>query len=333
MLSHHAFPRFQIIVPVWGADYLHVLQTFLLPSLLAPGNLPAWPHGAQTELHLLTPAPDAAKLEHSPIIQTLRHFCPVYFDLFEPETLKNWIRNQRGEVHKYNLTHVLLCQALEAAQAQSASVFPLMADMVVADGFFLFVEKLRQQGIQLLMHISPRVINSEFQALARPYFETPSCLRLSPQILARLSLQSLHPHEKACFFDAPVFTDWPSHFYLKSEQQLIAHCFHMHPLYMFEPKPLSQTAFSTIDLDYVLPYSRDLSRVYVAQNHETAACSLSHPEQDLHLSRPMTGPDRLQTLKTFSKYAAQPLHHWLFKQAVYFELEDLPLGFGESIRA
>ena len=314
--------KFQIVVPVWGADYLQLLQTCLLPSLLAPGNLPAWPHGSQTELHIFIPPDDAKKLENSPVIQVLRHFCAVHFDLFEPESLKSWIR-QRGEVNKYNLTHVLLCQALEAAHAQSASVFPLMADMVVGDGFFLFVEKIRQQGIQLLMHISPRVVKTEFLGLSKGYYGSPTCLKIPPLTLARLSLLSLHPHEKACFFDAPAFTDWPSHFYVRSGHQLIAHCFHMHPMYMFEPRPLSQAAFSTIDLDYVLQYTGDLSRVYVAQNHEMAACSLSNPEQDLHLSHAIAGQDRLKTLKMFSKYSAQPLHHWLFRQPIYYDLSDL----------
>lgn len=236
-------------MPVWGADYLQLLQTCLLPSLLAPGNLPAWPHGSQTELHIFIPPDDAKQLGNSPVIQVLRHFCAVHFDLFEPESLKSWIR-QRGEVNKYNLTHVLLCQALEAAHAQSASVFPLMADMVVGDGFFLFVEKIRRQGIQLLMHISPWVVKTEFLGLCKGYYRSPRCLKIPPLTLARLSLLSLHLHEMA-------------------------------------------------------------------------ACSLSNPEQDLHLSHAIAGQDRLKTLKMFSKYSAQPLHHWLFRQPIYYDLSDL----------
>src|SRR5216683_5787762 len=67
----------QILLPVWGARYTRDFLDLCLPSLLAPGNIPALSKLAPCTLVLLVPVRDAATIEQSPLWGLLQHCCKV----------------------------------------------------------------------------------------------------------------------------------------------------------------------------------------------------------------------------------------------------------------
>lgn len=314
--------RFDIIVPVWGALYCRTLVHFLLPSLLAPGNLPAWPYGGCTLLRLLTTHEDARWISEQVVLHRIRQWCQVDLTIFDLQELDAWLE-KKAVPEKYARTHVLLTRAFEAAWADKADVLPLMADMVISDGFLQALQESLQQGIRLVMHPSPRVRIESFLPASLPY-RSQTALQLPPQTLAALSLKHLHAHEQACFWDAEEFSNWPSHLYIRHENQIYAHCLHMHPLYMHRPEPLPLEHFSTIDLDYLQQYAQDLDQIQVLQNDTASACSLSNPGNDISIhvgNPPPLSLSRTQKLRNFVQQCS-PLHCWFFQQPVLYCLGE-----------
>src|ERR1700738_3003164 len=67
----------QMLLPVWGARHTRDFLDLCLPSLLAPGNIPALSRLAPCVLVLLTPARNALILKQSPLWGLLQRYCEV----------------------------------------------------------------------------------------------------------------------------------------------------------------------------------------------------------------------------------------------------------------
>jgi hypothetical protein len=309
-----------ILIPVWGAYYCHTLTTFLLPSLLAPGNLPAWPWRQQTTLQLLTTAQDAEILSKNGILTQFEPYCQVDFAIFDPIMLK---LNGAYQEHasKYHVMSVVLSQAFQMAAQASADVIPLMADMILSDGFFHYLVDVQARGMVLLLHPSPRV-QSEGMGSALHQWRTGFQLSVPAGTLARETIRHLHPHEQACFLDAPEFTHWPSHFYIPEPGGVYAHCLHMHPMYMYQPRPLPPGQITTIDVGFIHPYADRYAHIEVASNRYFSACSLSNPQDDFQIQSPELINHPLSRFDLIRKLLSHshPIHQHLFWQGVYYDL-------------
>ncbi|PIQ28212.1 hypothetical protein COW36_04760 [bacterium (Candidatus Blackallbacteria) CG17_big_fil_post_rev_8_21_14_2_50_48_46] len=311
--------HFHIVVPVWGEFYRQTLLDFLLPSLLAGGNLPSWPFSESTRLRLFTSEEDALQIENSKVLDAIRSLCAVDMVIFELEDLKDWASKNFWFQDKYIYAHILQTLAFQDAHKENCSVLPLMADMVLSNGLLAYLAHRIQAGLRLLVYPSPRVRFESFNQASKPFRKSLS-LEMDSQRLAQLILKTLHPHEQACFLDAEEFTNWPSHFYVQSPQGVMAHCLHMHPLYMHQPTPPQMQEASTIDTDYLNQYLSCLDQAEVLQNHLGSACSVSNPHESesIHIGEPLD-LTRKEILMKFAKEAS-PLHLWQFKQGVLFKI-------------
>src|SRR5690348_17190122 len=69
----------QFLLPVWGNAHVETFLKFGLPTMLAPGNIPALAERCPCVFVFLTQQKDKAKLEHAPAVKRLGQFCRVDF--------------------------------------------------------------------------------------------------------------------------------------------------------------------------------------------------------------------------------------------------------------
>src|SRR5689334_23556677 len=67
----------QLLVPVWGTPYISQFLEVSLPTLLAPGNLPALARTLPCKFIFLTSSDDALDLRDHAAIHYLRSICDV----------------------------------------------------------------------------------------------------------------------------------------------------------------------------------------------------------------------------------------------------------------
>src|SRR6476661_291810 len=67
----------QLLVPVWGTPFISQFLRVSLPTLLAPGNLPALAKSLPCKLVFLTSSDDATILNDHPAIYYMRALCEV----------------------------------------------------------------------------------------------------------------------------------------------------------------------------------------------------------------------------------------------------------------
>lgn len=213
-------------VVVWGT-YIETMQHALLPSLLAPGNLPALSQRVQFDI--ACPDSDRKQITAHPAHAALCQYADVRFISLDPTA------------------HTTIHAALSAGQAPTladaardqAGVLVFSPDVAISDGALRAVEGY---GAQAVLVASVRVrLEEGLRALAAGDF--------SPRTFARIILDHPHPVTQSLTVRVPFVSKWPSHLYWwVGDEGLLVRAFHLHPLYV---RPDATLISDTIDGDYI----------------------------------------------------------------------------------
>src|SRR5215831_505135 len=117
----------KVLLPVWGFDFIDQFLNGNLPTLLAPGNLPALAARLPTEFIFLTSEPDSDFLREHIAVRRLENVCSVQF-LFIDDLITE------GN-HSTTVTLAYARAVREAGEAMlDTCFFFLVSDYVMADG-------------------------------------------------------------------------------------------------------------------------------------------------------------------------------------------------------
>jgi len=214
---------YRLILPVWGDAYLQGFLKYCLPSLLAPGNLPAVVSRADLVVHIFTKTADREPLDAADLVQRLRTFAQV-----EVTTLPS--QEQSGGYDYFSSCYKA---GLERAKVRGEAALLLTADQIWADGAISAVCARIEEGAQAVMVAGPRLLE-ETALPALDAFRGPDGNfddRLDSRALATLAWEHLHPWDRSLFWDESdrgrpasfLFWEVPGGGFLM-------HCLHLHPV-------------------------------------------------------------------------------------------------------
>jgi hypothetical protein len=174
----------EILLPVWGERYIGDFLGYGLPSLLAPGNLPALSRLAPCTFVLLAPARDAAVIQSNELWARLRDCCSVRVVPID------------DLISRASSTVLTLAYALAIRETRERALdtcfVPLVADYVISDGSLLAVVKHVFAG-------ASGVLAGNFQIsreVALPRLEAErgdnGVLAIAPKSLVEISFNALH---------------------------------------------------------------------------------------------------------------------------------------------
>ena len=174
----------QILLPVWGERYTRDFLELSLPSLMAPGNLPALSKLGRCTFVLLAPVGDADVIGKSPLWALLRACCAV-----RVQYIDNLISQSSSTV----LTLAYAWAIREVGrQALDTCFVLLVADYVVSDGSLLAV-------VERIFSGANGVLAGNFQVtreVALPSLEKrkndAGVLAVPSRTLVEISLKALH---------------------------------------------------------------------------------------------------------------------------------------------
>jgi len=129
----------QLLLPVWGERYIDQFLEFCLPTLLAPGNIPALAKALPCKFVFLTSSEGEKNLRAHPGIRYLDSYCTV-----ETQVIDDLIT---GDNHSTTIT-LAFERAVRAAGAEilNTCFFFLISDYLMADGSLASVLKRMQAG-------------------------------------------------------------------------------------------------------------------------------------------------------------------------------------------
>lgn len=310
--------RIFIALPIWGDFYIHTFLTWSLPTLLAPGNLQEGPfHSENAHLLLYTTASSRRQLEKASLFQELAALIPVQWNIFEvPDVMPH-------RFFKHRLMSACYADAVLLAREHQRGLMPLTADNLFSAGALTHIFSASKQADVVLL-AGLRISYTAISALER--YRQGKCLNIPASDLVGLALKYPHPHFRACFMDAPLFSAWPSQVYYRTgPASFQARCFHLHPIFISAPLPFTQVPegasshLNTLDGHYLQQYYAAGAQFKIVDGLELAAVTLSQEEDVPMVEKNLSFEQRQQHIKTFGRNYCLPVHHYFFEQLLTFQ--------------
>ena len=245
---------FDVVIVVWGEQFLRLFLDVCVPNQLTPGNLGALPPGSR--YRVFTTPEDVATLESSPALEKVGELMPL--DIIGARHL--------SASGKSRFSRMTEChrQALRDARDRNAALIFLCADHLLSEGAFAAVVRRHSRGSRAVMCTGLRVCRDEFlAALARG-----DGADVSPRDLVSTALGHLHAFTHAHVADGvrtairPIGVYWTV-----PGEGLLARCIQLHPL-MVDPLRPEVLPEDTIDGHYVRRACPSRSHVHVVTDSD-----------------------------------------------------------------
>jgi hypothetical protein len=225
LVTHRGPPKaIRLLVPIWGRRYVTQFINLGLPTLLAPGNLPALAKALPCKLVFLTSTEDGVVLREHPACRHLASICEV-----EVQIIDDLIT---GDNYSTTITFAY-ARGVRAAGADMVDTcfFFLISDYVIADGSLAHVLARMQDGIN-------GVLAGNFQVSQQHAVETfferfdhggPE-IAVPARELMQWALRHLHPMTAANTVNFPLSHNSHSNrlFWRVDENTLIGRFYLMH---------------------------------------------------------------------------------------------------------
>lgn len=305
------------VTAVWGKDYTNIFLELSLPSQLSGGNIPFAAELRTITYYIYTTSDDANRIRRHHSFQRLSTYLKVEFLCFD-DIIKSCKFSSLMYFH--NL-------AISTASKEKAALLFLAPDFILANGLMSHIIDISNTGKRVIFMLTPRVVYSHARTqLLNHVTQDTNSIAISPNELAKLSLQYLHPIERTYFY-GPELSSFPIHSYWKSgPDNIIAHCFYLHPIFVDPLFPNALPAL-TVDADYIDRCCPDCNYIHVVRDSDECMCiELSGDEAvDANASKPRWNAN-IASYAIWASVNANPvydstLHHWLFRQQIFIHSE------------
>lgn len=267
---------FYFIVAVWGERYTNYFINFCLPSLLAPGNIPALRNRTRNRFLIATTAEDWARLSRTRVFEQLQGYVePVWLEIGLPAD------GVSGCVHM-GVGHKM---ATEMAYRDKAYGVVLTPDLVLSDGTMASVQRRGLEGYSVVLAAALRFgeepLFRELEAmglasLAARRGEEGRALAISGRQLVLAGIRGFHSETLRYEWDAECFTVFPVACWWRvpGEDGVVLHCLSWAPL-LVDYAAIGHHDSSvmddwTIDADYIHANFGEEARTYAVQDSDEA---------------------------------------------------------------
>jgi hypothetical protein len=161
---------FYFVLVVWGREYRDYFLEYCLPSLLAPGNIPAVAKCRPSKYLIATTSDDWESMRNTAIFRELeRYVDPVFIELPPcPPDRPYWMQNIVG--------HKLCCDIAFRDRAYRIFTGP---DAIFADGAMGRLNELASAGTEVVFKLTVPSVKKE------PFFEALTEFDMRPAVSAR----------------------------------------------------------------------------------------------------------------------------------------------------
>lgn len=241
-----------IPVAVCGERYVDRWLRYALPTLLAPGNLPALAQSYRIKLLLCSTHKDLQRLLASPLMTAARDIMGVR-TIPLAQSMAELAPKIQFNVQKFNLMNVCHNYGVELAWQDDYGLVCGLGDAIYTDGSFKEVARhisagkraVISQGLDIRQE--PLDVLLEQNGVKRNEFSLP----IPPRTFARIAAQALHPVAQSMIWTSERFTHHPSVLYWPlGGHGVLVRGFHLYPVFLY-PDRKAQIR-TTIDGDFLV---------------------------------------------------------------------------------
>jgi hypothetical protein len=307
----------KFILPVWGYSHVRHFLECSLPTLLAPGNVPAVVAALPTEFIIQTSADDETYIHEHPTFKQLASACPSQIRLIDHLVTDG----------NYSTTITLAyTEAVrEAGEAMlDTCFFFLVADYIVADGSLGNALKRMQRGVSAVVVGNFQVGREDaLPWLLDKLAVGKHTLTLPPRVLMHWALNHLHPATLANTVNIPFSHNWHTNrlFWRVDGNTIVGRFYLMHMLCV-RPETTEFVIGASCDYSFVPEMCPSGNAEAIVDSDEYLVVELQPIEHESDFLRP--GPLSPRSLaKSLSSWTTA-VHRQNVRHAVVFHAAELP---------
>ncbi|MBW5802267.1 hypothetical protein FIV31_00180 [Coxiella endosymbiont of Ornithodoros amblus] len=290
----------------WGKAYAEKVKTYLIPSLLAEGNLPSISKKYKTIVLVHCDIDTKNNLSLSPIIKYVKNYANIEFIILPRSLIKAYKSNFKyfpflyskkitGIVSniKYILLGALQTQALEIAVKNKSYISFMMPDFVLSDRFltntFFLIE-----GKKVAIISTSRTDYQKIAQQLEKFFKGKERIQLTvpASVLTMLQVTNLHPAAKKIIVSenntnfssrAQLLFETPNGFVLRAYHYhpILLDCHHYNYKFQKDYYPIDNSILNQL-LSINIPFDQQIAS---CNNESDIHClELSDEHIDEHIS-------------------------------------------------
>jgi len=297
---------------VWGKKYIEDFLALTLPAQIAKSNIPSI-EGKIKYVFFIKEG--EKKFFKSGAIDELEKFCEIGYEYIDD------IANQRN---KYNNLGLIQSRAIGKAVAEEFEIFfPVYSDLIFSANSIIYTVEKIKSGKYFVFSMAPQVIREKLYNFLQDSWGVDGYgVELEPIKLTKFVLDSLHPMRAPSVFSDGKIGDFPSVFFINTDQGYIGKAFHLHPVAfrLTDDKILSNKFIGTLDEHYIPLLINDIETTHIVENTaEMCLCSFdefrpSEISKDNSDSRSF-GREKIINL---AEGHASTIHRQFFEKNIYF---------------
>jgi SAM-dependent methyltransferase len=176
----------KLLLPAWGYRYVRQFLDHCLPTLLAPGNVPALAAALPCEFVLLTCLEDAAEVKKHAAWHRLCAVCSARIGLIDDLVF------DRSHAITITGAYVRAVRATAGAMRDTCFIF-LAADFVLADGALASVLARVAGGANAVLAGNFQAVAEDIAPALQQRADGSGAVSIPPRDLLRLGLSHMHP--------------------------------------------------------------------------------------------------------------------------------------------
>lgn len=304
-------------LPVWGYSYVRNFLECSLPTLLAPGNVPAVVAALPTEFIIQTSVDDETYIREHPAFRQLASVCPTQIRLIDHLVTDG----------NYSTT-ITLAYAEAVRDAGEAMVdtcfFFLVADYIMADGSLASALTRMQRGVSAIVVGNFQVAREDaLPWLLDKLAGSKNTLALPPRVLMHWALNHLHPATLANTVNIPFSHNWHTNrlFWRVDGNTILGRFYLMHMLCV-RPETTEFVIGASCDYSFVPEMCPSGNVEAIVDSDEYLVVELQPLQHESAFLRP--GPLSPHALAKSLDNWTTAVHRQNVRYAVVFHASELP---------
>lgn len=314
----------QVLLPVWGYEFTRQFLDRSLPTLLAPGNLPAVARALPTEFVFLTLKKDEAMIREHPGYRRLAAVCAVRFLAIDDLVMDG---NHSTTV---TLAYARAVRRTGAKMVDTCFFF-LVSDYVIADGSLAAVVARMREGASAVQVGNFQTIEEDAADWLRQQFDARSDhVALKPRELMRWALTCMHPATMANTVNFPAFHNSHTNrlFWRVDPDTLIGRFYLMHMICV-RPEIEDFAVGASCDYSFVPEMCPSGNVVTIADSDAYLAIEVQPRRHEAHFLDP--GPaDPREIAASLSEWTTAR-HRLNAADTIVFHARELPAALPDAI--
>ena len=301
--------NFNIVLAVWGDDYISFFMEQILPLYLTDGNLFSFSrHNIDARFKIYTLPGNISSFEKYESYKQLAERMDVTVtEVTSKHENKFYILS---ELHNFAIR--------ESNQSNSAIIF-MMPDTVLPDDSMEKLIKLRLDGFRAVMIWGFPVQKETF---CKKYALNNT--RLSGRDFTRLSLSCTHNEWEAHIWNDHIVSDSPNSFYWRFPEGngYLIRGFHLHPI-MVDPVNMDIDLHYTIDIEYIYKACPNDDMIYIVCDSDELLAASLNPINEVRKMNMLSHNSVYDVIGKWSQWGANPLHLRMFQEKLWVHTEDI----------